>query len=330
MSAHEQLFAVESAQRPESSRGWTYVVLDKPGEKFKVGTTTGDLADYIRGLEHRDGRPLELLAHFREGRDREQHCLKALSEWRLPLGEWFDWHEHSESDLIEYIRLHAGVRGWPRPQPPAPVAEIAAAEPAHHVQVTLPGFPYRRRPKSHLLRSQLDHRPMPETIATGEVAYYTPSVYVEAARRVMGAIDLDPASCEEANKVVGAAVFYDEEMDGLKQEWTGRVFLNPPWSGAASRFIRVLLAAYRKGRVVQAVVVLNATYTERKYMRELMESFPVCFTDHRVRYGGHGKSGTAGTMFVYLGKRVQSFVNAFTEFGPVMSRLTTSGEHKKG
>jgi hypothetical protein len=52
--------------------------------------------------------------------------------------------------------------------------------------------------------------------------HYTPAKYIEAARTVLGGIDLDPASCEEANKVVKATAFFYKDDDGLTKEWWGR------------------------------------------------------------------------------------------------------------
>lgn len=66
----------------------------------------------------------------------------------------------------------------------------------------------------------------------------TPRSIVEAAREVMGRIDLDPASTKEFNRVVKAAKFYTKEQDGFAQDWewmkpdigTQTIFLNPPGS----------------------------------------------------------------------------------------------------
>jgi len=59
---------------------------------------------------------------------------------------------------------------------------------------------------------------------------YTPAWLVNVARAVLGGIDLDPASCEEAQQTVQATRWYGLDDDGLERPWRDRVWLNPPWS----------------------------------------------------------------------------------------------------
>lgn len=68
---------------------------------------------------------------------------------------------------------------------------------------------------------------------TGNNDWFTPPQYLDAAREVMGGIDLDPATHLTAQKVVQASTFYTKEDDGLSKEWHGRVWLNPPVRPAA-------------------------------------------------------------------------------------------------
>jgi len=68
---------------------------------------------------------------------------------------------------------------------------------------------------------------------TGDNEWYTPTVYVEAARQVLGEIELDPASSEIAQRVVQAVDYFTIDLDGLKQPWFGKVWLNPPYAQPA-------------------------------------------------------------------------------------------------
>jgi hypothetical protein len=93
---------------------------------------------------------------------------------------------------------------------------------------------------------------------TGDNEWYTPPEYIEAARAVLGAIDLDPASNAVAQEVVRAGRYFTIETNGLKQEWRGGVWLNPPYSQRLiSNFVSKLCDEYNSGRVTDAIMLTN-------------------------------------------------------------------------
>ena len=57
---------------------------------------------------------------------------------------------------------------------------------------------------------------------------YTPNELVLAARKMLGTIDLDPASSIKANKIVQANKIYTKKSNGLKHHWFGKVWMNHP------------------------------------------------------------------------------------------------------
>jgi len=155
--------------------------------------------------------------------------------------------------------------------------------------------------------------------------WYTPGRYIEAARRVMGAIDLDPASCATANDTVHAARFYTGDVNGLSQPWAGRVWLNPPYSGQATAFIERLAQEFQAGQVSQAVVLVNSHGTDTQWFQPLWDGL-LCFTDHRINFispqgGGEESGSNHGSVFAYLGSRRVDFVNEFSVFGTVVERV---------
>ena len=166
--------------------------------------------------------------------------------------------------------------------------------------------------------------------------WYTPARYIEAAREVMGGIDLDPASCELANRTVKATRFYTAKENGLAQEWYGRVFCNPPYGKVNNKslillFVRKLVSEYESGNIEQAVLLCDCDPDTAWF--QLLSNYLICLTDHSVyfyRPSAHGlpqlysrHGHMYGSIFVYLGKDEQKFIDIFSQFGPVYKRVST-------
>ena len=161
-------------------------------------------------------------------------------------------------------------------------------------------------------------------VASNENEWYTPAKYIDAARLVLGMIDLDPASCKRANKTVKAKTIYTADDESLHQAWTGRLWLNPPYGRLAGEFIRRLTLEYEAGEVTAAIALVNAHCTDTDWFQPLW-NYTLCFTDHRIDFdsGGRAKqtSSTHGSVFAYLGPDTKAFRAAFAEFGAVVRRI---------
>jgi phage N-6-adenine-methyltransferase len=167
-------------------------------------------------------------------------------------------------------------------------------------------------------KAGLEAEPNRVTPNSGAEEWYTPAKYIEAAREVMGGIDLDPATCAEAQAVVQAAQWYSREDDGLSLSWHGRVWLNPPYSyPAVEQFTAKLCAEVEAGAVDQAIMVVN-NCTDTGWFHATVKSAAVlCFTLGRIPFlgPGAGSSPLQGQAFFYFGDCSDEFRRVFSQFG---------------
>ena len=152
---------------------------------------------------------------------------------------------------------------------------------------------------------------------SGNNEWYTPSEYIEAARKAMGSIDTDPASNDIANKVVKAKKYYTIETDGLAHDWHGNVWMNPPYSSdLITKFIEKLKE--QRGNYEQAIILVNNA-TETQWFYEIVKiASAVCFPKSRVKfYMPDGKTGAPlqGQAVLYVGNNTEKFISAFGGIG---------------
>ena len=142
---------------------------------------------------------------------------------------------------------------------------------------------------------------------------------------MLGDIDLDPASCEFAQQTVKARNYYTAADDGLKKQWRGRVWLNPPYAQPlVGQFIDKLLAE-RNAKRVKAAILLTNNFTENTWFQSAaMLCQAICFTRGRIRFLNQDGQETAGAVtmrgqaFMYFGPHTGKFFDVFSDVGVVL------------
>lgn len=154
---------------------------------------------------------------------------------------------------------------------------------------------------------------------SGQNEWYTPPEYIEAARRVMGHIALDPATSITAQRTVRASVYFTAEHDGLAHDWFGPIWMNPPYSQPLiGQFIDKLTDTD-----AESICLVN-NGTETVWGQKLLRaSDAVCFPAGRIRFidpDGNPGAPLQGQMITYRGPSPARFTDEFAAFGTVMGR----------
>lgn len=182
--------------------------------------------------------------------------------------------------------------------------------------------------------------------------HFTPPEVIEAAARVLGTIDLDPASTALANRyMVKASKYYNARTNGFDKKWEGTVFLNPPGgrcdekgrltsrgkNSAAKLWWFNLVNQYQNGGVTAAIFIgfsieiLQTTQAHDGTTLPCPLDFPICIPQKRIRFWTEtgnrkspfveSKSPSHANVIVYLPpegygrNHKQAFMRQFGQFG---------------
>lgn len=139
--------------------------------------------------------------------------------------------------------------------------------------------------------------------------HYTPPAIVEACRSAMGAIDLDPCSCELAQEVVKAEYYYSHSALFLgwgdpEAHEPARVFLNPPGGLIDPRTLQPAKPGTRGAK--SSLAVYWAKLWNEWQIGNVSEACFVCFNLEVLRTTQDPELGSAPCLdfpIVYLRER---------------------------
>lgn len=145
--------------------------------------------------------------------------------------------------------------------------------------------------------------------------WYTPPYVIALAREVLGCIDLDPASNVVAQSNVHATKFFTKEDNGLKHDWLGKVWCNPPYSASLiKQFTQKFADEFIKGNMTEGIILTNSG-TDTIWNQPLIIGMQA-YTLGRISFlqpdGSEKGKGGRGQCFTYLGDNPRKFIDVFT------------------
>ncbi len=173
--------------------------------------------------------------------------------------------------------------------------------------------------------------------------WISPVECIEAARNTMGSIDLDPASDEEANRVVKATKYFTKEDDGLKQTYFGNIWENPP--GSPEKYKPSLVMPFwnkliEEGPNYNQAIFLGFNVEFLRYSLAITSKasafdFALCYPFRRLKFTSRtnpkASAPTHMSVIVYIPSKVNrtlAFYENFKSIGKVVQQFDLEGLHK--
>ena len=147
---------------------------------------------------------------------------------------------------------------------------------------------------------------------------YTPDYFLAPCKEFLGAIDLDPYSCEIANKTIGAVNIYTRKDDALTQDWTSfnRKWVNPPYS--AGLIGKAIAKTLKYSHIGETLLLVN-TSSSSKWFQSCMEKCAAYLhPSKRINFDSpfrNSKGNRYDQTLFYFGDRPLEFAEALSSLG---------------
>jgi phage N-6-adenine-methyltransferase len=130
--------------------------------------------------------------------------------------------------------------------------------------------------------------------ATGE--WETPQALFDDLASIFGGFTLDPCATKDNAK---CRLFFTREDDGLSREWTGKVFMNPPYGREIGKWVKKAWLESLEGALV---VCLLPARVDTRWWHDYAAKGHVCFLKGRLRFGTATNSAPFPSAIVTFGK----------------------------
>ena len=152
--------------------------------------------------------------------------------------------------------------------------------------------------------------------------FFTGEPIINAARKCLGWIDLDPASHPVANRVIKATRFYTPCQNGLIKEWAGRVWLNPPFS-EWELWVSKIVEEWSSGRITGMCILCATRTLTARYLGPIHDTCSgLCILHGRIPFwGARAGSPDDGHAIFYFGKNTERFRETFGTIGKVYVKV---------
>jgi phage N-6-adenine-methyltransferase len=120
----------------------------------------------------------------------------------------------------------------------------------------------------------------------------TPQDFFDLLNLEFGGFTIDVCATRENAKCIQ---YFDRDVDGLKQEWHGNVWMNPPYGTEIGRWVKKAYEAAQEGATV---VCLLPARTDTRWFHDYCKRGEIRFVKGRLKFGGSKTSAPFPSMVV--------------------------------
>lgn len=127
----------------------------------------------------------------------------------------------------------------------------------------------------------------------------TPIDFFQSLQERFGKFDLDP--CTTPDNPLNIPYYYTIKEDGLRQQWKGQVYCNPPYGKETKKWIQKALNEVNEGHCHRVVMLLPAR-TDCQWFHQIYnrEGVTIEFLKGRLKFRGSNNSAPFPSILVII------------------------------